>query len=317
MNQYMSDSSITDLDPLELILDPNMQARDPELIMNNKDREAQLRKQSLQDKEILDELLNGGQIRQPITVFEVGSKQYVVDGFHRTRACLAFLKTRPSESLRVKALLVKNRTYTEAFIAAQGMNQGHGVGVSKPEVHQSIFRTLIVQRKFDLSVSELSAMFRCSRGQANHVHKALKACAEVLCDITSDKSIDVLHLRQILQKRLNEKYYLTASAWDTKQFPKIRRLSNAYSGRELPTMDDEEKLKYLIVSSTEYINKLINNYGEGVFREALRKAVRGRELGISITKKSTWEQEHGFTDDSQYLENYDEFEKESLEKYGF
>ena len=83
MKQYMSDSSITDLDPRELILDPYLQARDPELITKNKDRDAQLRKQLSQDNDILEELLNGGEIRQPITVFKVDTKLYVVDGFHR------------------------------------------------------------------------------------------------------------------------------------------------------------------------------------------------------------------------------------------
>ena len=128
----MSDSSFTDLDPRELILDPNMQARDPELIKNNKAREAQIKKQEEQeeqDKDILDDLLNGGHIRIPITVFEVDGKLYVVDGFHRTKACLAYLKKHPDRSLKVKARLIKNRSYQEAFIEAQSMNQSHGVGV--------------------------------------------------------------------------------------------------------------------------------------------------------------------------------------------
>ena len=65
MNQYMSDSSFTDLDPRELILDPNMQARDPELIKNNKAREAQIKKQEEQDKDILDDLLSIGTLIDP------------------------------------------------------------------------------------------------------------------------------------------------------------------------------------------------------------------------------------------------------------
>ena len=74
MNQYMSDSSFTDLDPRDLILDHYMQARDPELIKNNKAREAQIKKQEEQDKDILDDLLNGGEIKLPIVVFEVDGK---------------------------------------------------------------------------------------------------------------------------------------------------------------------------------------------------------------------------------------------------
>lgn len=317
MNQYMSDSSFTDLDPRKLILDPNMQARDPELIANNKDREAQMRKQDSQDREILDDLLNGGTIRQPITVFEVGDKLYVVDGFHRTKAALQFLDKRPEETLKVNAKLIKNRTYEEAFIAAQYMNQGHGVGVSKTEVQQSMFRTLVVQRQFSFSVSELRKKFSCSQGQATHIQRALKACSEVLYDLSSDKQISVVHLIDILHDRLKEKYNLTASAWDSKRFPRIRKLSDAYTGKELPLVDDDEKLRQLIGNTRKDIEKLINVCGAGVFREALRKAVRGQELGIAVTKKSTWEAEHGYTEDSPFLEEYEDFVTTNEEKDGF
>lgn len=119
----MSDSSMTDLDPRELILDPLMQAREPELIKSNKEREAQITKQSMQDSEILKDLLDGKGIRTPITVFEVASKLYVIDGFHRTKACLEYLKKRPDEPICIRAVLIMNRTYNEAFLAAQEMNQ--------------------------------------------------------------------------------------------------------------------------------------------------------------------------------------------------
>ena len=62
---------------------------------------------------------------------------------------------------------------------------------------------------------------------------------------------------------------------------------------------------------------MISNCGAGVFREALRKAVRGQELGIAVTKKSTWEAEHGFTEDNQYLEEYEDFVTTNKEKDGF
>ena len=85
MNLYSSDTIDTDLDPRDLVLDLMMQAREPELIRKSKDREAQITKQSMQDSKILKDLLNGVGIKQPITVFEVEEKLYVVDVYHRTK----------------------------------------------------------------------------------------------------------------------------------------------------------------------------------------------------------------------------------------
>ena len=109
MNLYSSDTIDTDLDPRDLVLDLMMQAREPELIRKSKDREAQITKQSMQDSKILKDLLNGVGIKQPITVFEVEEKLYVVDGFHRTKACL-------EHSLRRFLILVKSSTEIRANI---------------------------------------------------------------------------------------------------------------------------------------------------------------------------------------------------------
>ena len=98
MNQYMSDSMFTDLDPRTLVLDAMMQAREPELIKKAKLREAQVIKLAQQTDDILEDLLQGGTINVPIEVFEVGAKRYVVDGFHRTTACLDSGKSLPHRS---------------------------------------------------------------------------------------------------------------------------------------------------------------------------------------------------------------------------
>lgn len=314
MNQYMSDSSITDFDPRELVLDPILQARDPQLISNNKDREAQIRKQALQDKDILEELLNGGQIRLPITVFEVGGKYYVVDGFHRTRACLAYLTERPTESIKIKSKLISNRTYTEAFLAAQEVNQGHGVGVTRAEVTQSKFRALIVNYEFDLSVSELENRLVCSRGQANHASKALKACREVLGDLNQSDFNDLNELNETLRTRLTDKYSLTDSTWDSVGFPKIRKLADAHSGKNLLSQidDSDSWFQHRTESATADLNRMMENYGPSIFREALRKAVRGHELGISVTRKDAWEKLNGYNDESEYLENADKVTEQAV-----
>lgn len=120
MNQFMADSRFAYLDPRTLILDPAMQARDVELIKDKRERSAQEIKQESQSKEILEDLRNG----QPITVFVVNDKYYVVDGFHRTGACLKFLEENPDAELMINSLIIENRTYAEAFSAAQ-MDNNH------------------------------------------------------------------------------------------------------------------------------------------------------------------------------------------------
>lgn len=306
MHQYMSDSSRTEFYPRELILDPTMQARDTTLIKSSQVRQAQELKQDHQSKEILEDLRNGVGIKQAITVFEVSGKYYVVDGFHRVGACLEYIKETGKEDLKIKALLIKNRTHKEAFLAAQEANQSHGVGVTKDEVNQSKFRSLIVQSNFDLTVSEIEKTLGCSRGQANHIGRALKACGKVLKDQLDDNT-SISSIVECLKEGLLKDYYLTDSCWDSQGFPKIRRLSDAVSGKDQyrVDMDNEEYEKYIIEDTSNKLSKIIEQIGEDYFREALRKTVRGTTMDVSISNRKRWLEKEGAVSGDARPEDWD------------
>ncbi|EIK0773200.1 TPA: hypothetical protein KDY13_001606 [Vibrio parahaemolyticus] len=292
MNQFMADSRFAYLDPRTLILDPAMQARDVELIKDKRERSAQEIKQESQSKEILEDLRNGQPIRQPITVFVIDDKYYVVDGFHRTGACLKYLEENPDAELMINSLIIENRTYAEAFSAAQDVNQAHGVGVTKDEATQAKFRKLIVNREFDLSVSQIEELVGCSRGQAGHIANGLKACKEALGnDIEMN---DLESFVESLKFGLESRYYLPQSCWDSKGFPKIRRLSDAFKGKEyVPDKDDEQWEQKQIKDVSKSISRLVEFFGEDIFREGLRKFARGSQLGISISQRSKWLEKAG------------------------
>jgi hypothetical protein len=294
MNQYIQDSRRTALDPRTLTLDPAMQARDVELIKDKRLRSAQEIKQEAQDKEILEDLRNGVPIKQPITVFVVGDTYLVVDGFHRTGACLKYLKENPDSGLTINALIIENRTYQEAFAAAQEANQNHGVGVTNDEVMQSKFRALIVNGDFELSVSQLSDKVGCSRGQANHIARGLKACKEALGSFAGAELINLEGFTEQLTEGLELKYPLSQSAWDSKGFPKIRPLSDAITGNDTyPETDSDEWEQAQIKNAVGDISRLVERYGEDYFREGLRKAVRGTALGVSISQRGKWLEQAG------------------------
>ena len=306
MHQYMSDSCRTELYPRELILDPTMQARDTALIKNSQVRQAQELKQAHQSKEILEDLRNGVGIKQAITVFEVKGKNYVVDGFHRVGACLEYIKETGKEDLKINALLIKNRTHKEAFLAAQEANQSHGVGVTKDEVNQSKFRSLIVQSRFDLTVSEIEKTLACSRGQANHIGRALKACGKVLKGQLDDNT-SISSIVEYLKEGLLNDYYLTDSCWDSQGFPKIRRLSDAVAGKDQyqVDMDNEEYEKFIIEDTSKKLKKLVEQIGEDYFREALRKVVRGTTIDVSISNRKKWLERQGAVSGDERPEDWD------------
>jgi len=288
----MSDSRHSKLDPRKLTLDPAMQARDVELIKDKRLRAAQEIKQEAQDKEILDDLRNGLPIRQSITVFVVGDIYYVVDGFHRTGACLKYLEEKPDVDLTIPASIIDNRTYQEAFTAAQEVNRSHGVGVTPDEAMQSKFRMLIVNGEFNLTVSETVNKVGCSQGQAAHIARGLKACKEALGNYNLDELINLKEFTEQLTEGLNNKYPMTDSAWDSKGFPKIRRLSDAITGNDF-IPDDENRERELIESNAKDLARLIERYDPDIFREGLRKAVRGLELGISVSSRKKWLEQAG------------------------
>lgn len=303
MIEYAKDTSMVELDPRGLTLDPLLQARDPALIAKHKSREAQNTKQADQIVNILDDLLRGAPIRIPIKVFEVKGKLLVVDGFHRTKACLQYLKAKPDENLKVTALLVKNRTYEEAFLTAQQMNKDHGVGVTKEEIIQAGFRSLVVQSNFDLSVSQIMKAVSCSKGQANHIQNALKACNEAQKASDVNNGSDIQDRIEAIGDELRLRYDLTDSAWDSKGFPKIRKLSDAYKGNSnVPVNDEKGWTEYQTKSAVGEFNKILERYGSGIFREALRASVRNQELGVSVSRKSTWEKATGYSDEAHFEE---------------
>ncbi|HAS6962851.1 TPA: hypothetical protein I7303_24175 [Vibrio parahaemolyticus] len=307
MNQYMADSRHTKLDPRSLTLDPAMQARDVELIKDKQLRAAQEIKQAAQDNEILEDLRNGQPIRQAVTVFQVDDKLYVVDGFHRTGACLTYLKENPDADLFIPALVIANRTYQEAFTTAQEANQSHGVGVTQDEVMQSKFRALIVSKKFALSVSQVVEAVGCSRGQANHIARGLKACEEALGNCINTELTDLETFTERLKEGLESNYLLPPSTWDSKGFPKIRRLSDAITGKDnlLNELNNDEWEKHQIKGASDGISRLLETYGEDYFREGLRKAVKGTGLGVSISLRSKWLEQAGAVEGNDAPEGWD------------
>ncbi|HCM1570084.1 TPA: hypothetical protein N2955_002057 [Vibrio parahaemolyticus] len=289
MNQFMADSRFEYLDPRILILDPAMQARDVELIQDKRVRSAQEIKQESQSKEILEDLRNGQPIRQPITVFVVDDKYYVVDGFHRTGACLEYLAENPNTELKINSRVIYNRTYIEAFSVAQDANQSHGVGVTHDEIMQAKFRKLIVNKEFGLSVSQVVKIVGCSRGQAAHIARNLKTCGEALGDDIYMNIVDLESFVERLRFGLESKYHLPSNCWDSKGFPKIRRLSDAITGKDnMSNLDDEKWEQQQIKDVSNSLSRLITFYGEDIFREGLRKVTRGSQLGISISQRNKW-----------------------------
>ena len=296
MNQYMADSRHTHLDPRTLVLDTAMQARDVELIKDKRLRSAQEVKQASQDKEILEDLYNGLPIRQPITVFLVKDTYYVIDGFHRTGACLKYLTDNPEEDLKIPALVIHNRTYREAFAVAQDANQGHGVGVTNDESMQSKLRKLIIIGDYSLSVSDVETLVGCSRGQAAHIARGLKACGEALSDNNYDADItDLSAFTEQLKEGLEVKWCLTNSAFDSKGFPKIRRLSDAVTGKEFNPKDcsESEWEQLRIQEVSDSISRLLKDIGEDFFRKGLKKAVRGLGLGVTVSLREKWLEQSG------------------------
>jgi hypothetical protein len=307
MNQFMTDSCRTDIDPRELTLDYAMQARDVELIKNKRLRSAQEYKQASQDNEILDDLRDGLPIRLAITVFVVGDVHYVVDGFHRTDACLKYLKETPDADITIPALVIKNRTYREAVAAAQDANQSHGVGVTADEVMQSKFRKLIIQGNHTLSVSGVMKEIGCSKGQAAHIAKGLKACAKAFAKPIDLEFTDLEIYVEKLQNGLQNQFYCPDSTWDSKGFPKIRRLSDLVSGKEYTgsDMDNDAWEKEQIETAARDLGRLIERYGDDYFREGLRKHVKGAGLGVSITKRSNWLEQAGSVEGEEVPEDWD------------
>ncbi|GAA5191487.1 ParB/Srx family N-terminal domain-containing protein [Ferrimonas gelatinilytica] len=286
----MSKPIIKDISPSVVTLDPKMQARDTSLINNKRDRQAQEVKQAKQDKELLEDIRNGHGIRQPIEVFEVGGKLYVVDGFHRTQAALNWNNENPEAPITLQAEVHPSKTYLQAFMRAQYVNQNHGVGVTHEEVFQSKFRALILDRQFKFSVSQLKKLLTCSQGQAAHARRALLACGEALAMFPAVGKEDVEGTVEALSDGLE---MATPSMFDSQGFPKVRPLSNAVLGLQFSDLSDDELERKQRDIIQRNVAKMVDYYGADLFREALRRAVAGTGLGISVSKRDSWLAEEG------------------------
>ena len=307
MIEYMADSYKTNIDPRKLTLDLALQARDVTLIKDKLLRSSQEYRQANQDKELLEDLNNGLPIHTLIKVFIVNDRFLVIDGFHRTKACLEYLRKNPDNDLTIPALVFKNRSYKEAVAAAQDVNQNHGVSVTSDEIMQSKFRKLIIEGKFSLSISEVMKIVGCSRGQAAHICKGLKACGQCF---TSPEQLEFTNLQEfisILEDGLSAQMELANNIWDSNGFPKIRKLSDAVSGKGFAggILDDEAWEASQVNGVKSDLAKLIDIYGDDFFREGFRKHIKGSGLGISITNRNKWLEQAGSVENDNMPEDWD------------
>ena len=65
-----------------------------------------------------------------------------------------------------------------------------------------------------------------------------------------------------------------------------RRIGNVKSSIE----GGQEQTDHQVKQAVESFNNMTEYYGAGVFRKTLRKTVRGQELGLTISRESTWEE---------------------------
>ncbi|TON79031.1 hypothetical protein CGH48_25445, partial [Vibrio parahaemolyticus] len=79
------------------------------------------------------------------------------------------------------------------------------------EIMQAKFRKLIVNKEFGLSVSQVVKIVGCSRGQAAHIARNLKACGEALGDDIYMKIVDLESFVERLRFGLESKYHLPSN----------------------------------------------------------------------------------------------------------
>jgi hypothetical protein len=164
--------------------------------------------------------------------------------------------------------------------------------------------------------SQVCELVGCSRGQAAHIANGLKACKEALG--TDIEMNDLENFVEGLQFGLESRYYLPQSCWDSKGFPKIRRLSDAFKGKDnISDKDDEQWEQKQIKDVSNSISRLIEFFGEDIFREGLRKVTRGSQLGISISQRSKWLEQAGTIEGSIQDKNSGNKAPNVTENYDF
>lgn len=278
------------INPSLLILDERYQSRQTQLIKDTVARAASDNSRQRQLAEIATSLENGNGIKEPIEAYDLYGKLYVVSGFHRTEACHTFLKNNPGKSLLVPVKIYRGYSETEAYLDSLTKNEEHGTALDKSEKMQNRFKQSLLQGENLETVSkrQTAKLFNCSPSQGLNIIRAQAACIETGLPSVSDWMDDYQKAATKLKKKLLSRYEaLTSDDFDKDGFPIIRRLADAYEGKDIKDdlSNDELELKEVVRQVTKIEELLSKN--PTAFRKALNRLDK-KALGIVV--KREWDE---------------------------